>query len=55
MEKKIRLKIERGVLPGGTMVKFAHSALVARGTLVQIPGADLCTSCQAMLWQVSHI
>ena len=41
--------------PGGTMVKLAHSSSVAWGSPVQIPGADLCTACQAMLWQVSHI
>ena len=26
--------------PGGTVVEFAHSALVAPGSLVRIPGAD---------------
>ena len=36
--------------PGGTAVKFAGSASVARGSLVQIPGADLHTAWQAMLW-----
>ena len=40
---------------GGTAVKFAHSTWAAWGSLVQIPGADLCTACQVMLWQVSHI
>ena len=29
--------------PAGTAVKFARSALVARGSLVQIPGADMAT------------
>ena len=27
--------------PGGTAVKCAHSPLVARSSLVQIPGADM--------------
>ena len=41
--------------PGGAAVKFTGSALVARGSLVWIPGAKICTAWQAMLWQVSHI
>ena len=36
--------------PGGTAVKFALSALAARGLLVQILGVDLHTAYQAMLW-----
>ena len=32
------------------MVKFAHSALVAWGSLVQILGMDLNTAHQATLW-----
>ena len=36
--------------PGGIAVKFAHSALAAWGSLVRILGADLCSTCQAMLW-----
>ena len=28
-------------LPGGAAVKFAHSALAAQGSLVQIPSADM--------------
>ena len=47
-------KLFRGQ-PGGAGVKFAHSASAARGSLVRIPGVDLCTACQAMLWQASHI
>ena len=39
----------------GTIVKFTCSALTAQGSLVWIPGVDLCTACQAMLWQASHI
>ena len=41
--------------PGGTVVRFACSPSVARGSPVQILGADLCTTHQAMLWQESHI
>ena len=41
--------------PGGAMVKFPHSALVAQDLLVWILGADLSTACEAMLWKVSHI
>ena len=41
--------------PGGAPVKFARSALAARGSPVRILGADLCTACQAMLWQVFHV
>ena len=37
--------------PSGVLVKFAHSASAAWGLPVQIPGADLHTTCQAMLWQ----
>ena len=32
-------KLKNG--PGGTAVKFTHSALVAWGSPVQIPGADM--------------
>ena len=41
--------------PRGLMIKFAHSALAAWGSQVQIPGADLHTAHQAMLWQASHV
>ena len=41
--------------PGVSVVKFACSSLVAPGLPVPIPGVDLSTACQAMLWQVSHI
>ena len=41
--------------PAGTAVKFACSALAARGSQVRILGVDLGTACQAMLWQQSHI
>ena len=32
-------------------VTFACSALAAWGSPDQIPGTDICTTCQAMLWQ----
>ena len=41
--------------PSGAAVTFARSALAARGSLVQILGADLHTAYQAVLWQASHI
>ena len=37
--------------PGGVVVKFAHSASVARGTWVWVPGTDLHTAHQAKLWR----
>ena len=30
--------------PGGIVVKFEHSASAAQGSLVWIPGVDLCTA-----------
>ena len=36
--------------PSGVAVKFACSASAARGLWVQIPGADLHTAHQSMLW-----
>ena len=44
-----------GGWPGGAAVKFARSTFVAQGLPVQIPGADLRNTCQAMLLQASHI
>ena len=41
--------------PGGTEVKFMSSFLAAWGSPVGIPGMDLGTAAQAMLWQGSHI
>ena len=41
--------------PSGAVVKFTRSALADQGSLVQIPNVDLPTTCQAMLWWVSHI
>ena len=37
--------------PAGVEVKFACSASAAQGSQVQIPGADLQTAHQAILWQ----
>ena len=33
-----------GGQPSGAAVKFTHSASVAQGSPVQIPGADLCNA-----------
>ena len=44
------LRCNEGGRPGGVMVKFTGSTLVAQGSLVQIPGTDLHTAQQAMLW-----
>ena len=41
--------------PGGIMVKFACSTLVAQGLQVQIPGTDPQTAHQVLLRQQSHI
>ena len=40
-----------GNQPSGIVIKFAHSALVAQGSWVQILGVELHTTHQAMLWQ----
>ena len=40
--------------PSGALVKFTYSASVARSLPVQIPGVDLHTARQAMLWQASY-
>ena len=50
---RLQLKATNGGQPGGAAVKFARSLLVDRNSSVQIPGADLCTTCQAVLWQAS--
>ena len=41
--------------PSGAAVEFMHSTSAAWGLLLWILGVDLCTACQAMLWQASHI
>ena len=46
---------EKGGQLCGAVVKFAHSASVAQGSLVQMPGTNLHTAYQAMLWQEFHI
>ena len=44
-----------GGWPSGVVVKFAHSALAARGSQVQIPGVDLRLAHQAMLlWHPTY-
>ena len=48
LEQKIKLL--RGQ-PGGVVVKFTPSALAAWGSQFQIPGMDLHSAHQAMLWQ----
>ena len=40
--------------PRGTAVKCTPSASAAQGSPLWIPGADLHTACQAMLWQASY-
>ena len=37
------------------VIKSACSASAAWGSPIRIPGADLRTTWQAMLWQASHI
>ena len=49
------LKILADTRPVAQWLSFTCSALVTRGSLVQIPGVDLHTACQAMLWQASHV
>ena len=46
---------DQGAGPGGAAVKFTRSTSAAWGLLVQIPGVDMSTACQVMLWQSSHI
>ena len=40
--------------PDGIVVKFMYSALVARGSQVQISGVDLHTAHQALCGGVPH-
>ena len=46
----MQIKINMRGWPGGVVVKFVCSALAAQGLQVWIPGMDLHTSYQAMLW-----
>ena len=55
LTQELLIRIHTRGWAGGAVVKFAHSASVARGSPVQIPGADPPTTYQAMLWQVSHL
>ena len=41
--------------PGSAVFKFTHSDSVVQSLLVGIPGVDVQTARQAMLWQASHI
>ena len=47
---KTNRKSEGRDWPNGVVVKFAHSTSAAQGSQVQIPGVDLCTAFQAILW-----
>ena len=40
--------------PSGAVIKCACSALVAWGSQVWIPGADIAPLGKVMLWQASH-
>ena len=44
---------QQGDQPGGIVVKSPYSTLVAWASWVQIPGADLHTAGEAMLWRCS--
>ena len=54
IEERIKIAKNWG-WPSGIVVKFTCFTLEAWGSLVQIPGVDLCTAYHAMLWQASHI
>ena len=43
--------VASGGQPYGAAVMFVRSASVAQGSLVRIPGADLCATCHTMLWR----
>ena len=45
-----KVQKKRGGQPGDIVVKFACSASAAWALQVQIPGVDLYTAHQAMLW-----
>ena len=47
---RLPLKTSYGSWPGAIVVKFPCSTSVALGLRVQIPGVDLHTTHQAMLW-----
>ena len=44
-----------GVWPSGSVVKFAHSPLVAWGSQVQIPGVDMAPVSKHAKAGVPHI
>ena len=52
---KLGLKLVFGGQPGSAALEFAHSTSAAQGSPVRILDAHLRTTCQAMLWQGSHI
>ena len=39
-----------GCQPGGVVVKFTRASSATWGSWIQIPGVDLHTTHQAMLW-----
>ena len=41
--------------PSAAVVKFTRCTLATWDSLVWIKGVDLHTTCEAMLWQASHI
>ena len=43
-------KMESRGQPSGIVVNFVHTASAAQGSQVRIPGTDLHTVHQAMLW-----
>ena len=51
-EHLVKIQILWG--PGGVVVKFVHSALVAQGSWVWIPGADLHTGSSSHAVEASH-
>ena len=46
----VTFKLQKEGPPDGVVVKFTRSTSAARGSQVQILGADLHTAYQAMLW-----
>ena len=53
----LTINLKKTTAPPGwpQLVEFPCSASAACGLPVEIPGMDLCTAYQAMLWQASHI
>ena len=40
--------------PSGVVVKFVHSALVAQGSWVWVPGTDRHTACHMIWWHLTY-